>query len=78
MEKRRFCKLQNVGQMHIRPNSQKFSQKVKQNICNQTKRQNFHNENAKLPCSEAFSDYVSICSSGVLYFAVCCMPLCYL
>ena len=26
----------------------KFSQKVKQNICDQTKRSNFHNENAKL------------------------------
>ena len=39
-------------QMQIKSNFQKFSQKVKHNICDQTKWSNFHNKAAKLPCAE--------------------------
>jgi len=42
METFRLFNFWNVG-----PNFQKYSQKVKQNICDQTKRSNFHNKNAK-------------------------------
>jgi len=40
METSRFFKSGMWGKMQIRPNFQKFSQKVKQNICDQTKRSN--------------------------------------
>jgi len=38
-----------LGKLQIAPNFRQFSEKVKQNICDQTKRSNFHNKNAKLP-----------------------------
>jgi len=46
-------------QTQIRPNFQKFSRKVKQNICDQSKQTNFYNKNAELPCAEVFSAYLS-------------------
>ena len=67
-----FSNAGKMGQMQIRPNFQKLSQKVKQNICDQSKQQKFHNRNAKLPCAENFCLF-KLSRRGVFYFAVCCV-----
>jgi len=53
------------GQMQIRPNFQKFSQKVKQSRCDESKQSSFHNKKTKLSCAEVFSACLSLSKAAV-------------
>jgi len=50
-----FSNAGKMGQMQIRPNFQKLSQKVKQNICDQSKQQNFTIETPSFPVLRIFA-----------------------